>query len=365
MSWARGTRGWLPRTVCIGRTIQTKFVGRDGKVTTYQPLNPDMLNRLPEISLFAKLDVGAAVLALDAMSTVVNAEAPWEDVELPFTGTVGPKTSRDADTMSLQTWMDLNLSTEEAKVLLGNAYTGILGVSPASASLLHLLFMFKTFQGKFMNTIGSGPGEAEEFRVRGGAQEMAKRIAAELRDKLHLNSPVRQITQRGKTVTVRSETVSVRAGRVIVATGTAMANFIRFDPILPSARALLQQRMPQGEVWKIWLCYDTAFWRNEKDGLNGESVTIAPGSRRRSSSPLCSRRTRSPTPTSNGTGPRTNSPEETTPPCPARASSPAAASVPPSASPSNASTGPASTERRSPTPPSAAPRSQERERRKR
>ncbi len=64
---------------------------------------------------------------------------------------------------------------------------------------------------------------------------------------------------------------------MIVATGTAMANFIRFDPILPTARALLQQRMPQGEVWKIWLCYDTAFWRNEKDGLNGESVTIAPG----------------------------------------------------------------------------------------
>src|SRR5258708_12962073 len=106
---------------------------------------------------------------------------------------------------------------------------------------------------------------------------MAKRIAAELRDKLHLISPVRQITQRGKTVTVRSETVSVRAGRVIVATGTAMANFIRFDPILPSARALLQQRMPQGEVWKIWLCYDTAFSRNEHDGLTGESVTIPPG----------------------------------------------------------------------------------------
>jgi monoamine oxidase len=260
-----------------GELGKTKFVGRDGKVSTYTPLNPDMLSRLPDISLYAKLDVGAAVLALDAMSEVVNADAPWENVELPFTATVGPKTTREADTLSLQTWLDLNLSTEEAHVLLGNAYTGILGVSPASCSLLHLLFMFKTFQGKFMNTIGSGPGEAEEFRVRGGAQEMAKRIAAELGGALHLNSPVRQITQRGRKVTVSSETVSVRAGRVIVATGTAMANFIRFDPILPSARALLQQRMPQGEVWKIWLCYDTAFWRNKKDGLNGETVSIAPG----------------------------------------------------------------------------------------
>jgi monoamine oxidase len=137
--------------------------------------------------------------------------------------------------------------------------------------------MFKTFQGKFMNTIGSGPGEAEEFRVRGGGQEMARLIAKRLGDDLYLNSPVRQITQRGRKVTVSSESVTVRAGRVIVATGTAMANFIRFDPILPPARALLQQRMPQGEVWKIWLCYDTAWWRAENKGLNGESVSIAPG----------------------------------------------------------------------------------------
>jgi monoamine oxidase len=256
---------------------KTKFVGLDGKVSTYEPLNPDMLNRLPDLPLFAKLDIGAAVLALDEMSTVVNAEAPWEEKEFPFTGTLGPKTTREADQMSIQTWMDLNLSTKEARALLGNAYTGILGVSPGAASLLQLLFMFKTFDSKFVNTIGSGPGEAEEFRVRGGAQEMARRIAKRLGDALYLNTPVRQITQRGRKVTVSSESVSVRAGRVIVATGTAMANFIRFDPILPSARALLQQRMPQGEVWKIWLCYDTAWWRNEKKGLNGESVSIAPG----------------------------------------------------------------------------------------
>jgi monoamine oxidase len=261
----------------LGELGKTKFVGLNGKVSTYQPLSPDMESQSPDVSLMAKLELGASVFALDEMSKAVNAEAPWEDVELPFTATLGPKTSREADTMSVQTWLDLNVFTEEARVLLGNAYTGILGVSPASCSLLHLLFMFKTFQGRFMNTIGSGPGEAEEFRVRGGAQEMAKRIAARLGGNLHLKSPVRQITQRGKTVTVRSENVTVRAGRVIVATGTAMANFIRFDPILPSARALLQQRMPQGEVWKIWLCYDTAFWRDKNKGLNGESVSIRHG----------------------------------------------------------------------------------------
>ena len=103
---------------------------------------------------------------------------------------------------------------------------------------------------------------------------MAKIIAANLCENLLLCNPVRQITQEGRSVTVSSENVSVHARRVIVATGTAMANFIRFDPVLPPARALLQQRMPQGEVWKIWLCYDKAWWRSKKLGLNGETISI-------------------------------------------------------------------------------------------
>lgn len=71
---------------------------------------------------------------------------------------------------------------------------------------------------------------------------------------------------------VSSDTVSVRARRVIVAIGTALANSIRFDPILQPNRAQLQQRFPQGSIWKIWLAYDRAFWREE--GLTGETVSI-------------------------------------------------------------------------------------------
>jgi monoamine oxidase len=256
---------------------KTTFIGSDGKKSTYQPLHPDQFARLPEIGPIAQLDLGATVLALNEMSTVVNPEAPWEDVPLPLTLSVGPKTTREADQMTVQTWLNFNMITADAATLFGNAITGVLGVSPAAASLLHLLFMFKTFQSDFARLVGSGENEAEQFRVEGGAQEMAKRIAAKLGDSLLLKNPVRQITQDARRVTVSSETVSVRAKRVIVATGTAMANFIRFDPILPPARALLQQRMPQGEVWKIWLCYDRAFWRGKKGLLNGETVSIRPG----------------------------------------------------------------------------------------
>lgn len=276
----------LPAHGTEGKTI---FIGSDGTRSTYKPLSANQLERLPEIGFAAQLDVGSAIFALSAMSASVNAEEPWQDIafELPLS-LLGPKTTREADQMTIQTWIDLNMTSPDAKALLQNAITGVLGVSPAAASLLHFLFMLKTFQSNFgslinfsfqsnfVNMIGSGPGEAEQYRVQGGAQTMANLIATHLGDRLFLGNPVRQITQDGRGVTVSSEQVTVRARRVIVATGTAMANFIRFDPILPAPRALLQQRMPQGEVWKIWLCYDRAWWRTKKGGLNGETVSINP-----------------------------------------------------------------------------------------
>jgi monoamine oxidase len=282
---------------------KTTFVGSDGKVSTYTPLSKkNPLAKLPAfrtpageldiaamaLNIAAQLDLASAITALNAMSAAVNREAPWEDVAFdPLLRLTGPKTTREADTITIQTWLDLNMSTADAKTLLTNAITGVLGVAPAAASLLHFLFMLKTFQSSFSNTaefafannfvnmVGSGEGEAEQFRVDGGAQAMAVKIADLLKENLYLRNPVRQITQHGRSgVTVSSENVSVRARRVIVATGTAMANFLRFDPPLPAARALLQQRMPQGEVWKIWLCYDRAWWRDKKGGLNGESISI-------------------------------------------------------------------------------------------
>jgi monoamine oxidase len=265
-----------------GKEGSTVFVGLDGKVSAYQPLSADMLAKLPEfssdplLSLAAKADIGLAIFALNEMSKAIHAESPWDEVDLPETFTVGPKTTREADQITCQTWLDLNLATPEAKALLGSAIVGVFGVSVAAASFLHLLFMVKSFNSNFVNMIGSGKDEAEEFRVKGGAQEMAKRIAKKLGSNLILNAPARLIQQDARGVTVVADQSTVRARRVIVATGTTMANTIRFDPILPSARALLQQRMPQGEVWKIWLCYDRAFWRDKKLELNGESVSIDP-----------------------------------------------------------------------------------------
>jgi len=178
--------------------------------------------------------------------------------------------------MTLQIWMDLNMMTDEAKAILSATTTGVFGTNPGAVSFLNWLFVLKSFRSKFLNIAGSGKGQAEHFRIKGGVAQIHDRIVAAIgADNVHLGSPVRQITQDDKGVVVSTEKVSVRARRVIVATNTSMANFIRFDPILPPDRAQLQHRFPPGAVWKIWVCYDEAFWR--KQGLVGESVSIYSG----------------------------------------------------------------------------------------
>jgi len=73
----------------------------------------------------------------------------------------------------------------------------------------------------------------------------------------------------------QAELPTPEAKWVIVSAPGVLDTFIRFDPILPADRAQLQQRVPQGTVWKIWLVYDRAFWRDQ--GLSGDTISIQPG----------------------------------------------------------------------------------------
>ncbi|ORA17304.1 hypothetical protein BST12_19730 [Mycobacterium angelicum] len=224
----------------------------------------------------AKLDLGKAILSMEKMSEAVDPEKPWDDVKFPFTVSLGPNTTREADRITVQSWFDLNMITKEAAALLGAAIVGYTGVELGACSLLHWLFVLKTYRSKIFNMSGQAAGQAQQYRVRGGMQQMADRIAEELGPGgVQLNTPVRHIAQDGNGVTVSAQNIIVRARRAIVATNISMTNFIQFDPILPPDRAQLQHRVPTGSFWKIWLCYDEAFWR--KRGLVGESISIYPG----------------------------------------------------------------------------------------
>jgi phytoene dehydrogenase-like protein len=59
------------------------FVGSDGSVATYNANDPDPAQVLPPISLAGKLELDAFVLSLGEMASVVDRNAPWDDVDFP------------------------------------------------------------------------------------------------------------------------------------------------------------------------------------------------------------------------------------------------------------------------------------------
>lgn len=258
------------------------FVSATGTVSQYNPNDPDPLKALPPLNEFAKAELAATLVAVNTMASVVRLNSPWDDVPFPaIPGLLGPQTTRQADEWSVESWMEINLSdasaAQDARTLLRNAFTGVFGVDTGAVSLLQLLFFIQSFNGNFLNATGSGPGQAEQFRVAApGAQQMALLIADRLgRDAVRLNAPVRTMQQDSSGVRVSTSDLTVNARLAIVAVPTTLNGFIRYAPILPPDRAQLQQRLPQGSVWKIWLVYDRAFWRDQ--GLTGESVSIFPG----------------------------------------------------------------------------------------
>ena len=257
----------------------TVFVGSDGKVSRFNQHDPDPFKALPPLDPVAKLELAAGFGALQVMSSVVNVQAPWEDRPFPpLPGLLGPQSTAEADQWTVESWLQLNVLSDDAKAVMRASLAGHNGVGTGGISLLHELFVLQTFGGSFLNLAGSGPGQAEQFRVAPpGAGQMADIIVQRLGPGAVLvNQPVKQIRQNDHGVAVTTTTGLVaEAKRVIVTAPGTLDTFIRFDPILPADRAQLQQRVPQGTVWKIWLAYDRAFWRDQ--GLSGDTISIQPG----------------------------------------------------------------------------------------
>jgi monoamine oxidase len=150
----------------------------------------------------------------------------------------------------------------------------VFAVEPRDLSLLFVLFYIasagtETTPGDFNRLLNTGGG-AQETRMVGGAQLLARRMAERLGDRVILNTPVRRITQGDGKVTVQADGATVVAHRVIVAMAPALTARIDYDPPLPGLRDQLTQRYPMGNVIKCQAVYDKPFWRDE--GLTGQAV---------------------------------------------------------------------------------------------
>jgi monoamine oxidase len=224
-----------------------------GKLTPYTGTIP------PANNPAAAVELGVVVLPqIDQMAQTVPLDAPW----------TAPNAAA-WDSMTADTWAQQNIHTSDGQKLYSLAVDAVFSVLPRDVSFLYFLFYVHAAGGINNLVANAGQGGAQDFRVSGGTQAIAVKMAGQLgHRRVLLSEPVRRIAQGPKSVHVYADRATVKAKQVIVAIPPHLAGRIIYEPGLPAARDQLTQRMPIGSLIKTIAVYDTPFWRAQ--GLNGQ-----------------------------------------------------------------------------------------------
>src|SRR5579875_3529160 len=217
----------------------------------------------PDPTILAEM--ATVIERLDQMSTQVPVDAPWEAAN-----------AAEYESYTLDRWIKENSATPRFQALVPVATRPIFGAEPRELPLLFVLFYIaasgnETNPGTFERNFDTRNG-AQQWRMVGGSQLVAIRIAAQLGRDVVLDSPARRIVQDRGGVTVYSDRVTVKARQAIVAIPPALAARIDYEPILPFQRDQLTQRYGQGTLTKVAAVYETPFWR--ADGYTGQVIDV-------------------------------------------------------------------------------------------
>lgn len=172
------------------------------------------------------------------------------------------------DRTSVADWLKQQGAGELARYPLSwlSRVGGCGGFEPYESSLLHLAWS---------QAAAPQHETPEAWLVKGGAFQVAGRLASELGDVLQLRAPVTAIEQSEADVRVmHGDGTWLTAAAAVVAVPPPLRLGIRFEPPLPPGWTGLLQRSPMGSMVKVLAIYSEPFWR--KEGLNGHGVGNLP-----------------------------------------------------------------------------------------
>lgn len=213
----------------------------------------------PRLGPFALADLAQGLARFERLARTIDLDAPW----------TSPHAVR-LDGQTFESWVRRNLRTATGRAYFHLACEAVFAADTADVSLLHALFY--AHSGTDFETLLSVDRGAQQDRIVGGSIRIAETMAAALADVVHLGCPVASIHQDGAGVRVRT-----RSGEEFVGTHTiitlppTLAGRLDYQPLLPSWRDQLTQRLPAGSVMKVYAAYDEPFWR--ADGLNGQAAS--------------------------------------------------------------------------------------------
>lgn len=221
----------------------------DGKPIRYRGEHPPLDDVIDA-------DMLRAISTFEHLANSVNLERPGETPN-----------ADQLDSVTFEAWLRSNVRTDVAREIFGRSVDGAIATPASELSLLGALVFIRTTVD--FDTMVGIHGGAQQDRFVGGSQQLAKRLAEELGDRIQFEVPVRRVELSGTGTLVTSDRQSAEASRVIVAIPPMLASRIHYVPPLPPSVDGVLQRMPAGSVIKVNVVYDEPFWRH--DGLSGQA----------------------------------------------------------------------------------------------
>ena len=213
---------------------------------------------VPPMSPLALIELAMLQARWERDMKTVPGEAPWTAAK-----------AREWDGQTLETWILRNLRTAEARQFARLVPRGAWAADAGQVSYLWFLDALRSGGG--LNSLMAVKDGVLEYKFKGGMNQIARRLAEELGERVVLGAPARRIVQEGGGVRVETDKGPFEGRFVIVAVPPGPTSRIEFQPHLPAAHDGLRQRMPMGAIIKVAVAYETAFWRDA--GFSGQVAT--------------------------------------------------------------------------------------------
>ncbi|MYZ06828.1 FAD-dependent oxidoreductase [Streptomyces sp. SID2999] len=213
---------------------------------------------IPKVSPAALVDMARMQRAVGKLVSTVDVNAAWES----------PEAAR-LDAISFGEWLDRKNALPSTRALMTVVSKVQWGCTPGDVSLLHALRYIRAAGG--LDHMLDVDGGQQQDRFVETTQEIARRVAEQLGDRVRLETPVDRIAQDDNGVTVRTGSGEIRAQYVIVTASPAHRAAIEFEPALPEQAQGLTRTWRMGVLSKAFVAYEEPFWR--ADGFSGEGVT--------------------------------------------------------------------------------------------
>ncbi|RSN64713.1 monooxygenase [Streptomyces sp. WAC 04229] len=213
---------------------------------------------IPKVSPLALVDMARMQTAVNKLVATIDVDAAWET---PGAGRL--------DAISFGEWLDRKNALPSTRALMTVISKVQWGCTPGDVSLLHALRYIRSAGG--LDHMLDVDGGQQQDRIVETTQEIAKRVADRLGDRVRLETPVQRITQDDDGVTVSTDSGEIHARYAIVTASPAHRAAIEFDPSLPERGEGLTRTWRMGVLSKAFVAYEKPFWRAE--GFSGEAVT--------------------------------------------------------------------------------------------